>query len=145
MFFKAHIVQDPEDRQYYVSFPVFPDINTHGKTLDDAQEMAADALNSVLEGCDAKALKKMLDLVGADSRITGNDFFAIPVEPQIALPYVLKKLRGHRSQTAVAAALKITPQSYNKYELPKSNASLKTLAKLSRYFGRELYRELMPI
>jgi antitoxin HicB len=47
MYYAAKITQSGD--WWEVSFPDRPDINTCGESLDDALEMASDALNSMLE------------------------------------------------------------------------------------------------
>ena len=47
--YTAIISEDPEDGVYLVDFPSLPGCHTYGRTLDEAQANAQDALDGFLE------------------------------------------------------------------------------------------------
>jgi antitoxin HicB len=122
------------DDAYEVSFPDFPNINTYGKTLDEALKYAEEALNGCLEADFSRGSSL------PDEKIyTKKNFHAVKVRPHIAVAYLLRRLRDNSSQEFIAQKMGISAQAYQRLENPRRcNPTIKTLEKLSDVFGVKL-------
>jgi antitoxin HicB len=126
----------PEDSGFSIEFPDLPGCLSEGNNLEDALAMAEEALNGHI-GC----LIEMDRDVPDPSDIRGENIFYIPVEPEIAIPILLKKLRKleRLSQSDVARRINIAYQSYQRIENVKGfNASIKTLSRIAKALGKRL-------
>ena len=116
-----------EDNVYYVAFPDLPEVFTFGNTEQEALEMAAEALNGVLESETARGISIPLPAFQSE--------YAVEVEPNIAFALMLRKRRGEKTQSEIADKLNITYQQYQQLENPrKANPTLRTIAKLQKIF-----------
>ena len=116
-----------EDNVYYVAFPDLPEVFTFGNTEKEALEMAAEALNGVLESETARGISIPLPAFQSE--------YAVEVEPNIAFALMLRKRRGEKTQSEIADKLNISYQQYQQLENPrKANPTLRTIAKLQKIF-----------
>lgn len=123
-----------KDGAYVAEFPEFPNVNTWGKTLEKAVEMATDAVNGVLETDFERGFDFPHPVVHH-----GKNFHPIVIEPHIATAIELRWQRGKKSQKEVANKLGIAYQVYQKLENPRtSNPTVKTLEKVARVLGKKL-------
>jgi antitoxin HicB len=133
MEYFARIVKS--GREYLVSFPEFPNINTYGNTLDDALAGAREALNGTLE----TEFERGYALPPPGKHAHKRSYHAIPVLPHVEIAYALKRMRNGHSQTEIARKLGITYQSYQKLENPrKCNPTVKTLERIGEVLGKKL-------
>lgn len=131
----ARIEYNKEDKVYEVSFPDFKNINTFGNTINEALEMAKDAINGYLE----VAYKISAEVPEAKEH-KGKNLYCIRPSANIALAIILRWEREKKglSQKSVADKLGVAYQVYQKIETPKqSNPTLKTLEKLGEIFNRD--------
>ena len=130
MYYYAIIEKEEED--FLVSFPDFTNINTFGDSLDNAMEMAGEALNGTLS-C---TVEKGFTL---PSRTEVSNGYKIKLDTNIYLAYQLRELRGSKSQSEIASKLHMRYQTYQKLENPqKCNPTLKTLDKLAEIFDNRI-------
>lgn len=123
-----------EDEMYLVSFPEFENINTYGKTIEDALKNAEEALNGSLESDFERGFT-----LPVSKEYSGKKYYRIKVYPHLEIAYTLKKLRKNKSQVDIAKELGISYQAYQKLENPrKCNPTVKTLEKISNVLGRKL-------
>jgi antitoxin HicB len=131
------ITYSDQDKCWYVESPGFySGILTYGNTLEEAKEMAAEAvsglLESYLEHGDNFTIPDMPDLPG---------WYKIEPEPELAFVLWLRSMRKSRNMTLADTADKmgVKYQVYQKLENPKmANPTLKTLKKLEQIFDVEL-------
>lgn len=116
------------DGVYYVAFPDLPQVFTFGNSKEEALQMAAEALNGVLESETARGIKIPVPAFTSE--------YAVEVEPNIAFAIMLRKNRGGKTQNEIAEQLNISYQQYQQLENPKkTNPTLKTIAKLQKIFN----------
>ena len=119
---------------YLAEFPDIPNINTYGKTIQEALQNAREALN----GCLESDFERGFTLPKPGQKKYRNSY-SIDVEPHIALAYQLRKIRNGMSQSEIARKLGISYQAYQKLENPRRcNPTVKTLEKISEVFGKHL-------
>lgn len=120
---------------YLVSFPDFPNVNTYGDTLEEALDMACDALNASLEVDYERgyALPAPTDCSGK------RGYHPVRLLPHVELAYDLKRLRRNMTQGQIAEKLGISYQAYQKLENPRRcNPTIKTLEKIGVALGKRL-------
>jgi antitoxin HicB len=131
------ITYSDQDKCWYVESPGFySGILTYGNTLEEAKEMAAEAVSGILESYlehgDNFTIPDMPDLPG---------WYKIEPEPELAFVLWLRSMRKGRNMTLADAADKmgVKYQVYQKLENPRmANPTLKTLKKLEQIFDVEL-------
>jgi len=132
MEYFAKIVKDEDC--FLVSFDDFPNIMTFGETLEEAFVNASEALNGSLESDFERGFE-----LPKRSKLTGSEYYAIPVLPHIEISYELREMRDDRSQIDIARQLGVSYQAYQKLENPrKCNPTIKTLEKISSVLGKKL-------
>lgn len=132
MEYYAHIHKS--EGIFLVSFPDIPSINTYGNSIEEAKEMASEALNACLESDFERGYH-----LPKSNKSTKKNFYPIRIKPHIELAYQLKTLRNKKSQTVLAKELGISYQAYQKLENPrKCNPTIKTLEKISSVLGKNL-------
>ena len=100
---------------------------TFGNTEQEALEMAAEALNGVLESETTRGIAVPPPAFQSE--------YAVEVEPNIAFALMLRKRRGEKTQSEIADKLNISYQQYQQLENPKkANPALRTIAKLQKIF-----------
>jgi len=138
--YPAKIKFDADDNAYLVSFPDLPGCHTYGESLEDALEMAREALSGYLTSIFERGLK-----LPEPSKVKGKDVYLIEPDSSVQIPIILRTARKEEglSQEEVARRLKISYQAYQKLENPnKCNPTLKTLEKLARVFHKGLFINL---
>lgn len=132
--YQAKIYKD--SGAYSVEFPDLPGCFSMGETLDEAKEMASEALSLYLE----EARDPQWDVPEPKIR-KGRNYYWIRPESSVAIALMLRTLRLKLGlgQRQVAKRLGITVQQWQKLETPgKSNPTVKTLTKISKTFDVEL-------
>jgi antitoxin HicB len=130
--YPAHITH--QDDGYLVTFPDLENVLTYGASFDEAINNAEEALNGCIEADFERNF-----VIPAPSAISGEDVYAIPVAPHIAVAIMLRSLRADRPQAEVARQLNISYQVYQRLENPrKANPTVKTLEKIARVFGKRI-------
>ncbi|MCL1911138.1 MAG: helix-turn-helix transcriptional regulator [Leptospirales bacterium] len=122
------------DNCWYVESPGFYDgIVTDGDTLEEAKEMAAEAVHGLLES--------YLEH-GSSFSIPrgGKGWHEIEIESGLAFALWLRNARVSHGMTLadVAEKLGVKYQVYQKLERPRANPTLKTLRKLEQVFDTNL-------
>lgn len=117
--------------------PPLDGVITQGEDLEDAKEMARDALNGAL----AVMLDRNIPIPKPPHAEAAQDIIFIEPDPDIAAPILLRWARQEANLTLgeLAKRLGITYQSVQRLERPGANPSLKTLAKVARALGKELH------
>jgi antitoxin HicB len=126
-----------QDKCWYVESPGFySGILTYGNTLDEAKQMAAEAvsglLESYLEHGDNFKIPKMKKNAG---------WYNIEIEPGLSFALWLRSMRKAHNMTLtdVADKMGVKYQVYQKLENPKTaNPTLRTLKKLEQIFDTDL-------
>ena len=132
MYYYAKI--EKENSTYIVSFPDLPNVNTFGKTVDEALINAEEALNGSIES-DFERRFKFIE----PKKYKGDKFYKVYLQPHIVISYNLRMIRANKSQIDIAKRLGISYQAYQKLENPrKCNPTVKTLEKIARIFDKEL-------
>lgn len=129
---------EPEPTGGFVvqGLPPLTGVITEGDTLEEAKEMASDALNLVL----AAMLDAGDPIPHPPEKAEGPDIHWIFVDPYIAAPIMLRWAREdeHVTQAELAARLGVTRQAVQKLERSTANPSIKTLTRAFKALGREL-------
>ena len=126
----------PDDGCFSVMFPDVPGAVTFGETVEEALEMADEALNLLLSSMvdESQPLPK--------SKIRKEPgYYPIDVKPSIVASAQIRQARkaAGLTQKEMAARLNIAYQVYQKLEDPdKSNPTVKTLSQLARCLGHNL-------
>ena len=131
------ITYSQKDDCWYVESPEFYDgILTYGASLENAKDMAAEAVSgllaSYLEHGDTFTIPK-----GSSSA----EWFGIEIDPGPAFAFWLRRTRLAHNMTLADAADKmgVKYQVYQKLENPRTaNPTLKTLKKLEQIFNEKL-------
>ncbi len=124
----------PDEKGYWVEFPDIPGCLTEGNTLEEAKEMAKEALSAMLESLDSRKMS-----IPVPSNIKGEYIYYIEPELQVSFAISLKREREKMGLTQKEAAerARISWAFYQRIENPrKSNPTLSTIAKLQRVFPR---------
>ena len=123
-----------EDGLYGVEFPDLPNIITVGTTLEEALAMATEALNASLESDVSRGLSLPEALAEP-----AKDSYPVEVSAHIVLAHEIRRLRGDRSQSEIAARLGLSYQAYQRLENPaKGNPTVKTLQRVAHALGKRL-------
>ncbi len=123
-----------EDNAYQVEFPDVPGCYTYGDTLEQAIDMAKDALDLLLETMldDKEPLPK--STITEDKK---NGLYAIQVNNRLALAYTIFEARRGKSAASICKKMGIAPQQY-KLEDPKAGCTFATLEKFAAAIGKKL-------
>ena len=123
-----------EDGLYGVEFPDLPNVITVGSTREEALAMASEALNAALESDVSRGMSLPEPLAGP-----GKEMSPVEVSAHIVVANEIRKLRGDRSQSEIAARLGLSYQAYQRLENPaKGNPTVKTLQRVARALGKRL-------
>ena len=134
-------IERAEEGGYVVDFIDLPGCVTEGETMEEALDMAKEALTGWLKSAYGRGLK-----IPDASAIKKKNIYYISPEPEIAIPILIRKLRMEKglSQKQVADAIGIRYQTYQRFENPNTfNATIRNLNRISKVFGRELDVELI--
>ena len=125
------------DRCWYVESPGFYEgYMTSGNTLEEAKNMAAEAVSGLLE-----SYLEHGDRFSIPKGKSSSGWYGIEIEPGLAFALWLRNARITRNMTLaeVAEKMGVKYQVYQKLENPRTaNPTLKTLKKLEIIFGQEL-------
>ncbi|MDR1215771.1 MAG: helix-turn-helix domain-containing protein [Treponema sp.] len=131
------ITFSPTDKCWYVESPgLYNGILTDGDTLEQAKEMASEAVSGII----AVNLKHDISF-SIPACVNIPDYYDIPLVPELAFAFWLRSTRKNYNMTLsdVAERLGVKYQVYQKLENPKTaNPTLKTLKKLERIFNTNL-------
>lgn len=134
MFYVAKIVQ-AEDA-WEVSFPDKPNVNTYGTSREHALDMAAEALNAVLE-CELADGKPLIKPTARPNENKG--LVPISVDPCLEVSYLLFEARRGKTQGRVAQAAGITQQAYQRMESgSRCNPTIRTLQRVAKALGKRV-------
>ncbi|MCJ8278206.1 MAG: type II toxin-antitoxin system HicB family antitoxin [Bdellovibrionales bacterium] len=137
--YQAKIKKD--GKAYSVEFPDLPGCFSMGDTLEEAKQMASEALSLYLE----EARDPKWQLPKAKSR-KSSQYYWIKPDLSVGIPLLLrqKRLEAGFSQSQLARKLGITTQQLQKLETPgKSNPTVKTLNKISEVLNADLEIDLV--
>lgn len=135
--YPAKIKYSETDNSYIVEFPDLPGCLTEGSNLEEAKINAKEALTAYLASIFERNLK-----IPEPSKLKRRNIYQIEPERKVSIPIFLKIQRDTKklSQSDIAKVLGISYQAYQRLEKPgKSNPTLKTLERLAKVFGQELY------
>ena len=125
------------DKCWYVESPGFYDgYMTYGNTLEEAKNMAVEAVSGLLESYLEHGDKFEIPKVK-----TSSDWYNVEIEPGLAFALWLRNARLSHNMTLaeVAEKMGVKYQVYQKLENPRTaNPTLKTLKKLETIFDQEL-------
>jgi len=120
---------------YIVEFIDIPSCVTEGDTLEDAKEMAKEALSAMLYSLDSRSMT-----IPEPSTAKGKGVYYIEPELKIAFAITLKKERKRMglSQKEIAERLNVNWTYYQRIENPRrTNPTLGTIEKLQKVFNRQ--------
>jgi len=132
--YSAHIWKE-DNRTWSVEFPDLPGCFSHGTSLENAKDNAAEALTAYLESLDSRSIKPPLPLTAP-----GKNRYPIAPSLNVSFAITLKQEREKQgwSQKEVAKRLGVAWSAYQRIENPrKTNPTLLTIEKLQKVFGRE--------
>ncbi len=134
--YPATIEGNEEDSAYIVDFPDLEGCFTFGETLEEAKNMASEALTAYLESVDSRKVK-----INTPSKLTGNNIFYIEPDKKVGFAVWLKSEREHQGLTQVEFAKKLGVrfQTYQRIENPiKTNPTLTTIIKLEKALNKNI-------
>jgi len=126
----------PDDGDFSVEFPDLPGCFSCGSTLEEALEMAKEALTLYLD----ETRDPDWRVPEAKTR-RGKSFYWVTPETNLAMALLIRKKRHEAglSQKQLASLLEMSVQQLQKLEMPsKSNPTVKTLEKISQALGAKL-------
>ncbi len=125
---------EPEISVFNVVFPDVPNAITFGHTVEEALANAKEALDGVLESDIAHGFP----LPEAKAHQAAG-YYPVEAAPHIIVAWEIRKLRGERTQSEIAAKLGFSYQAYQRLENPsKGNPTIKTLERIARVLGKRL-------
>jgi len=119
---------------YIVEFIDIPSCVTEGDTLEEAKEMAKEALSAMLFSLDSRKMA-----IPAPSLVKKKGVYYIEPELKIAFAITLKKERERMglSQKEIAERMNVNWAYYQRIENPRrTNPTLGTIEKLQKVFNR---------
>ena len=132
MDYYAKIIKENDD--FLVSFPQFENINTYGKTKEEALKNAEESLNGSIESDFERGYK-----IPQPEKYKGTEYCEIPLHPHIKIAIELRRIRNKWSQIELAKELGISYQAYQRLENPRRcNPTVKTLEKIAKVLNRKL-------
>jgi antitoxin HicB len=139
VLYPAHIWH--ENDVYYVQFLDLENGFTHGNTLEEAKEMAADVLSALLTSYieHGEPIPKHSE---PPTNAEAKNIYLIAPDAKIQAALLLRTARASLSQNDVALSMGTSWQAYQKIEQPTSNTTLSKLQKAARALGRKLILEL---
>ncbi|MDY7027308.1 MAG: type II toxin-antitoxin system HicB family antitoxin [Spirochaetota bacterium] len=132
MYYYALIKKEGDD--FIVSFPQFEQINTYGRTREEAIKNAEEALNGSIESDFERGFE-----IPDSQEYKGKNYYRVYIRPHIEIALRLRKIRDKKSQIELAKELGISYQSYQRLENPRRcNPTVKTLERIAKIFNKEL-------
>lgn len=124
-----------EDESFLVEFPDIPGCLTYGNSLEEAMEMAKDALNGIL----SVRLKEKEPLPVSKTKANAKKgFYAIEVECNLAVAYTVFEARRGKSAAGLCRKMGISRQAFCNFENPHKSVSIPSLEKLAKALGKRL-------
>jgi len=120
---------------YVVEFIDIPSCVTEGDTLEEAKEMAKEAISAMLYSLDSRKM-----LIPEPSVAKGKGIYYIEPELKVAFAITLKKERERLglTQKDIAERMNINWTYYQRIENPRrTNPTLGTIEKLQKVFNRQ--------
>lgn len=123
-----------------VEFPDVPGAYTCADSLEDAMDMAKEALNGVL--------RSMLDRhdplpVAKTKPSVEKKLIPIDVEDELAIEYSIYEARRGKSAASVARSMGISRQSFKHYENAKLSMSIANLIKIANALNKHVEIQLI--
>ena len=113
---------------YTVYFPDMTTVRTFGDSMEQALEMAKEALEGNLEVCIDHGIA-----IPAPQYKEGHP---IEISPKLAFAIQLRQARSNRTQKEIAIAAGMSYQQHQRLENPhKTNPTLEMLYRLQKVFG----------
>lgn len=131
---KYHFKVYKEEGGYFAQCLELPGCITEADSMEELYQNMQDALNLYIE--EPETSKDLANLSDEKIRRSKN-IVEVPVDPQIALAFLLRyfRIKLGLSQQEAAAKMGFTNlYSYQRLEAAKCNPSLKMLAKIKRAF-----------
>jgi len=125
-----------EEDGYWVEFPDLKGCVTEGDTTEELMDNAEEALTLYLEEYVGNEKK-----IPRPSQIKSENIVYVNVLPDVGIPLLIRLLREeqHLTQGDLAKKMGIKYQTYQQIEnFKKFNATVKTLGKIARAFGKKL-------
>jgi antitoxin HicB len=138
MEYAAKITQDGD--WWEVSFPDRPDIHTCGESFDHAREMAQEALNGMLEGELEMGRALTTPKTSPNAK---RHLYAVPVEPEIEIAYLIRDARQGKTEAQAAKAVGISCEAWHRFETPLGNPTWGMLRHIADSLGRRLELRLV--
>lgn len=141
--YNALIFYEKNSKTYGVRFPDFPGIFTFGKNIEEAKEMAAEALSAALESDFDR--KQALPTEKKIKVKKGEKVVFIPMEPEIKTAYLLRQWResSKLTQKQLANRMNISFQAYQRMERPgRSNLTVATLQRVAKALNKRLILDI---
>ncbi|HOV38261.1 MAG TPA: type II toxin-antitoxin system HicB family antitoxin [Spirochaetales bacterium] len=128
------IIYNTDDSVWYVEAPdIYEGILTYGNSLEEAKEMAQDALSGLI----ATYMEGGKE-IQVPSKREGPNWYDIELSPNVSFAVWLRSMRKKSGMTLIEAAdrLGVKYQVYQKLENPETaNPTLKTIAKIKKVFN----------
>jgi predicted RNase H-like HicB family nuclease/DNA-binding XRE family transcriptional regulator len=139
MRYPAKVAWSDADRVFEVDFPDCQGCHTYGPTLPEALAMAQDALTGWIAVMYETGRK-----VPDPSPMVGDDIHPVEVEPHVAIPILIRRLREAASltQQEVARRLAVTHQAYQRWERPDANITVRNLERVAKAIGATVQIDL---
>ena len=134
--YPARITYDDVDKIFNVEFPDLEGCLTFGESLESAIESAKEALTGYLSSLDNRNIK-----LPESSTMAENDIYRIIPHKNVAFAIWLKLKRTEKgfTQKEMAEQLRISYQSYQRYENPETaNPTLKRLEQIEEVLHEEI-------
>lgn len=142
----AAIFYEKSSKTYGIRFPDFPGIVTFGHSVDEAVEMAHEALSAALESDFDR--EQTLPKGRKPKCKKGEKVIFVPLEPEIKMAYLLRQWReaAGLSQEKLAQRLGISFQAYQRMERPgRSNLTVATLQRIAQALNKKLIVDVCDI
>lgn len=139
MRYPAKIEWMEEDGEFLVTFPDLKGCQTFGENLTHAVEMAIEAASGWIA-----TQYETGRVVPEASNPQGTDIFMIEIEADVAVPIMIRRMReaSGKTQAQLAQALGIKQQSYQQWEKPFSNITVRNLERVAKALGKVVHIEL---
>ncbi len=135
----AVLFREPRSQTVGVRFPDLPSVITYGRTWEEAEEHAREALSAALESDFERGAT--LPKPSKPKVKRGGRVVFIPVDAEVRTAYLLRSWREDAglTQKQIAEQLGVSYQAYQRMERPgRANLTVRTLKRIAKIFRREL-------